>query len=245
MIRSVTKYGLIFMLACSCNQPYAPDCFQRAGDYETELRTVGNFNTIELRDYVQIELYDSTETFVEVTAPRNLIPDIKTEVQNEVLKIENKNTCNFVRSYKNNITVRIYAPSFADIQHHGTGDIKSVNTITSTYFKIENHKSAGTMTVHLNVDSVAILTHRGMADVICTGTSTKTTLFSQGLGYIDCSSLISTDTYVNNSSINDVYANCNGYMYCYIAFSGNIYYTGTPNYIDVQNEGSGSVVEKP
>lgn len=226
----------------SCNKEDAPDCFQKAGSYETELRTIANFNSIELRDYVQIELYDSTETFVEVTAPRNLIPEIITEVKDGKLKIENRNTCNFVRSFKNKITVRIYAPQFADIQNYSTGDISCINSISSSYFKIENHDAAGIINVKLNVDSVSINTHKGVCDVICTGTSAKTMLFNQGLGVIDSRNLISIDAYVNNSSINDVYVNSGAYLFAYISMSGNIYYSGAPTLIDDQIEGSGNVI---
>jgi hypothetical protein len=229
----------------SCNKEEAPDCLQTAGKYETELRTLTAFDQIELRDYIQIELYDSTETFIEVTGPRNLLTDVKTEVTNGLLKIENKNTCNFVRSYKNKITVRIYAPSFPDIQNYGTGDIKSINTLTSSYFKIENRKAGGVISLTLNVDSAALYTHTGVCDIKCNGTSTKTMLFNQGLGIIDARNLISTDSFVNNSSINNVYVNSNGYLFAFIQFSGNVYYTGTPNFIDTQIEGTGLVIKTP
>jgi hypothetical protein len=235
--------GIALASLLSCNKEKSPDCMQSAGKYETELRSLDDFEQIELRDYIQIELYDSTETFIEVTGPRNLLPDIKTDVSNGLLTIENKNTCNFVRSYKNKITVRIYAPSFPDIQNYGTGDVKSINTITSTYFKIENRKAGGTITLDLNVDSAALYTHTGVCDIKCKGTSTKTMLFNQGLGIIDARDLISTDSFVNNSSINNVYVNSNGYLFAFIQFSGNVYYTGTPNFIDTQIIGSGQVLE--
>ncbi len=237
---SILLLSLSLLLAC--NKERAPDCLQQAGKYETEVRTIASFDRIELHDYIQIELYDSTETFVEITAPRNLIPEIITDVKDGKLLVENKNTCNFVRSYKNKITVRIYAPCFGTIENYGTGNISCINTIACSYFMIENQHAAGIIALALNVDSVAILSHTGVSDVVCIGQSTKTTLFNQGYGYIDARNLTSTDTFVNNSSLNDVYANCNGYLFAYIKYSGNIYYNGTPTFIDKEIKGTGALL---
>lgn len=234
-------YFVILLFSNSCNKENAPDCFQMAGDFETVKRDIDDFESIELRDYITIELYDSSETFVEITAPKNLIPEIETNVDNGKLKIENKNTCNFVRSFKKRITVRIYAPEFRDIQNFGTGDIRSVNAITSSYFKIENRKAAGEINVSLSVDSVAINTHTGVANVTLQGQAAKAKLFNQGLGIIDGRNLVTSEAYVNNSSINDVYVYSDGYLFAYIQFSGNIYYNGSPDQIDDDIEGTGNI----
>lgn len=234
---------LVLSTMISCNKEDAPDCFQSAGPYTTVKRELETFTSIELNDYVQIELYDTNAHFVEITAPRNLIPDIHTDVSTHQLKIENNNTCNFVRSFKNKITVRIYAPDFANIQNKGTGDITSINTLSCTYFKLENRHAAGTITLQLETDSTLIATHTGVSDCVLRGTSHKTSLFNQGLGIIDARDLISNESYVNNSSINDVYINSNGYMYSALYFSGNIYYTGQPGHIDFDRRGTGELIK--
>ncbi|MFM9986018.1 MAG: head GIN domain-containing protein [Flavobacteriales bacterium] len=235
----------VMLLSNSCNKENAPDCFQMAGDFATVKRDIDDFESIELRDYITIELYDSSETFVEITAPKNLIPEIETKVENGKLEIENKNTCNFVRSFKKRITVRIYAPNFIDIQNFGTGDIRSINTISSSYFKIENRKAAGEINISLMVDSVSINTHTGVANVTLQGQAQMAGLFNQGLGIIDARNLITSEAYVNNSSINDVYVYSDGYLFGYIQFSGNIYYNGSPDQIDDDIEGSGNIAPIP
>jgi hypothetical protein len=234
---------LVLSTMISCNKENAPDCFQSAGSYTTVKRELETFTSIELNDYIQVELYDTNAYFVEITAPRNLIPDIHTNVSVNQLKIDNKNTCNFVRSFKNKITVRIYSPDFADIQNKGTGDVKSINTINCTYFKLENHHASGSITLNLETDSTLIATHTGVSDCVLSGTSHKTSLFNQGLGTIDARALLSNESYVNNSSINDVYVHSNGYMYSALYFSGNIYYGGQPGHIDFDRNGTGELIK--
>lgn len=237
---------MIVFIVClfnACNREQAPDCFQTAGKETTIRRDIADFNSIELRDYLQIELCDSTEKFIEITGPQNLLPDILTDVDNEVLRISNSNTCNFVRSFKKKITIRIYAPEFPDIQNHGTGDITSVNKIECSFLKIENRNAAGTIRLNVDLDSIAIATHTGVTDAFISGQCDQTFLFNQGLGIIDTRNLISGGVFVNNSSINDVFVKTNGYMYAFIKFSGNIYYYGEPAQIDKNIFGSGEVVK--
>jgi len=233
--------SLVLLSITSCNKENAPDCFQTAGEFATVKRDLGSFQSIELNDYIQIELYDTTAYFVEIHAPRNLIPDIETDVSKGQLKIENKNTCNFVRSFKKKITVRIYAPDFSDIQNKGTGDITGINTIDCSYVKIENRHAAGVIKLNLETDSVLIATHTGVSDCYLTGHSFKTSLFNQGLGIMDARNLSSEFTFVNNSSINEMYVNSNDYLYAALYFSGNIYYSGNPNLIQTDIKGSGTL----
>jgi len=233
---------LIAALIWSCNREVAPDCLQSAGKEVKIRRDIGDFSSVELRDYLQIELCDSSEKFIEITGPQNILPDIITTLENGVLKISNSNTCNFVRSYKKKITLRIYAPEFPDIQNYSTGDITSVNELNCSFLKIENRNASGTIRLNVNVDSIAIATHTGVADTFISGQSGKTFLFNQGVGIIDSRNLISGGAFVNNSSINDVFVNTNGYMYAYIKFSGNIFYRGTPENIDEEILGTGKVV---
>jgi len=233
---------LMTVVFSSCNKENAPDCIQAAGDFKTVTRTLEAFSSIELRDYLQIELCDAPDYYVEITAPGNLIPDIQTNVDNGRLKIENENTCNFVRSFKKRITVRICAPSFPDIQNYGTGDIKCINRLECPLVSIDNRNAAGTIDLDVKVDSIHVSTHTGVCDVNIKGESGETYLFSQGVGVIDARHLISANAFVNNSSINDVYVNTDGYFFAFIRYSGNIYYLGHPNHIDSDIREDGELI---
>jgi len=238
-----TVYAMIICVVLfSCNKEKSPDCFQKAGNNTTIKRSIEEFDAIELRDLIDIELVDSTAYFVEISGPQNLLPEIETTVTGGKLHIQNNNSCNFVRSFKNKIKVRIYAPEFPEIQNYSTGNIKSKGRITCNSFKLENRNAAGQIELDVSVDSMTVATHTGVCDVIVRGESHITTLFNQGVGKIDARGLITQDAFVNNSSINDVYVNTNGYFFALIEFSGNIFYSGTPNHIDQDIKGDGRLV---
>jgi hypothetical protein len=241
-IKSILAVVLLCVALLSCNKEDAPDCLQQAGEVKQIRREPGAWQSIELRDYLQIELVDSSLQFIEIEGPGNLLSDIRTEIDNGILRIRNENTCNFVRSYKHRITVRIFSPSFPDIQNYGTGDIKSLTSLNAPVIKIENRDAAGAINLTVQADTTIIATHTGVCDVTIRGESQITQLFNQGLGTLDARDLQTVDAFVNNSSINDVYVNTNGYFYAYIAYSGNIYYNGAPNYIDEDIVGNGKLL---
>jgi hypothetical protein len=225
----------------SCNREDAPDCFQRAGEMKTVQRDLDDFSSIELNDYIQYELFDTAYFGVIIKAPGNLISDIETEVEDGRLTIRNVNRCNFVRSFKSRITVRICAPAFTDIQNYATGDITSVDVLTGNRFSLDNRSAAGVQRISLDVDTVNIASHTGVSDAVLQGECDVVYLFNQGLGKLDARALTSNYAFVNNSSLNDVYVYSQNYLYGYIQFSGNIYYTGNPEAIDREVDGDGEL----
>jgi hypothetical protein len=235
--------GISFFSAMiSCNKENAPDCFQSAGEYKTVERSLDGFSAIELNDYIQYELCDTTFYGVVITAPGNLIPDIETEVNQGKLVIHNRNTCNFVRSYKKKITIRICSPAFTNVQNFSTGDIRSVNPIQTTKFLMENRHAAGVHQLELYADTVDIKTHAGVCDVIVNGSANAVYLFNQGLGILDARAMSTPKAFVNNSSVNKVYVNASDYLFAFIYSSGSIYYSGAPDLIDVNVQGQGRLI---
>jgi len=238
--------GLLFaaMLVSfsSCNRGDAPDCLQSAGAYATEERSLDSFSEIELNDYIQYELFDTNYYGVLITAPGNLISDIETDVEVGKLTVRNSNKCNFVRSYKNRITVRICAPDFQDIQNYATGDISTVNALQGKRFSMDNRGAAGVHRLFLQTDTVNIATHTGVSDAIVSGQCDVVYLFNQGVGVMDARELQSQSAYVNNSSLNNMYVNVQEYLYAYILFSGSVFYYGNPASIDQNVEGDGSLL---
>jgi hypothetical protein len=226
----------------SCNKENAPDCFQSAGEFTTTERGLDNFVSVELNDYIQYELYDTAFYGVIITAPRNLIPDIQTEVKGGKLIVHNRNTCNFVRSFKKKIIVRICSPNFTDIQNYSTGDIRTVNTIQSGKFLMENRHAAGVHQLMMDADTIDIRTHAGVCDVILEGRADAVFLFNQGLGILDARAVNAVEAFVNNSSVNKVFVNSTGYLYSVIYSSGSVYYSGSPTLIDSDIQGQGQLL---
>jgi hypothetical protein len=242
MRNQIYIFLLILLVQTSCNKESAPDCFKSAGKEVTIRRSTGVFENLELEDYIHIELVDSSDYAVELIGPSNVLPKIFTEVSGNTLYIRNENTCNFVRSFKKTVTVRIYAPSISHIENRGTGDIRSVGTLYQDYLKLENRHASGTINISFEGDSVAIYTHTGVSDVFLSGNALKCELFNQGIGVIDAREMRVEQAFLNNSSINSIYAFSSNYLFSGINFSGNNYVYGHPTLIDEEDSAEGELV---
>lgn len=233
---------LLWIVQTSCNKESAPDCFKSAGKEVTIRRSTGVFENLELEDYIHIELVDSSDYAVELIGPSNVLPKIFTEVSGNTLYIRNENTCNFVRSFKKTVTVRIYAPSISHIENRGTGDVRSVGTLSQNYLKFENRHASGSVYLAFEGDSIAIYTHTGVSDVFVSGDVIKCELFNQGIGVIDARELRAQQAFINNSSINSIYAFATDYLFSGINFSGNNHVSGHPTLIDEEDDAEGELI---
>ncbi len=242
-MRQIFSLLLCFaLLLISCNSEDAPDCFKSAGEIIQESRSLASFDQLMIEDNFQIEIIQDSIFFVEIEAPKNVLPKLETSVENGVLYISNKNTCNFVRSFKPKLQLRIHAPWIREIQNRGTGDIRSSQTLLFPYLKIENRHAAGTIDLDIIGDSVFAYTQTGVADIILRGKVIKGELFNQGLGSIQAAELQAQELYINNSSINDITGYCSGYLFAINYFSGNITVYGQPSQTDIFQNGNGNII---
>lgn len=228
--------------ALSCNREDAPDCIQTGGEQASENRTMEAFNNIELRDYIQYELVHNDEYAIEIIGPGNLLKDIITEVKDGKLIVSNGNTCNFVRSYKRKIKVRILAPRFGEIDHAASGDVSSSDTLRQSRFIMNFRHATGQVNLKLHCDTVSLFMHTGSADCVASGISRTTELFSNGLGFLDASGLQTDNLFIRQSSIQPLKANAAGYLYCVILSRGDVYMYDNPQSTDIEDMGSGNLI---
>jgi len=95
----------------------------------------------------------------------------------------------------------------------------------------------------LYCDTVNLASHTGVSDAILIGECDVVKLFNQGLGVTDARALSANYAFVNNSSLNDMYVQSHSYLYGFIQYSGNIFYSGNPQAIDEDIEGDGEIIE--
>lgn len=103
-------YIAILFLILSCDSENAPDCFQSAGDMVEEVYDVEGFNSIIVWDRVKLVLVEGPEKRVMVRSGKNLFNEIRVRVEDSILKVSDRNSCNFVRDIDEGTTVYVTAP---------------------------------------------------------------------------------------------------------------------------------------
>jgi len=240
----VYKLGLLSLVLtfCSCNKEDAPDCFKTAGEVQTETRDLGSFSKLELNSNLKYELVDTNFCGIEITGPQNLLPKIDAQLSNGILKIENKNTCNFLRSFEHTVTVKLYFDSLTNIQNFSTGSIVSLNELKGSKIVIENKNASGKIEFYLNCDTIYCGSPAGVNDTFLYGHVNVAELYSDAFGITHAETLNANEVYINNSSLQPIYANATSYAFVRIDDSGDVILRQTPIHYDLDRNGSGELI---
>ena len=243
-LATVCKLGLLGLVLafCSCNKENAPDCFKTAGEVQTETRDLGSFTKLELNSNLKYVLVDTNFCGIEITGPKNLLPKIDAQLSDGVLKIENVNTCNFLRSFEHEITVKLYFDSITNIQNFSTGSVISLNEMKARKLVIENKHANGKIELNLNCDTIYCGSPAGANDSYLYGTVNVAELYSDAYGIIHAESLHANQVYINNASLQPIYANATSYAFVRIDDSGNVVLNQIPILYDLVRNGSGELI---
>jgi hypothetical protein len=239
------KYSFALLLLMACNSPSAPDCFQMGGKEGVLSKDLDSFNTLHLTDHLHYVLHSDSNYHCEIEGPENLLPEIDFQYNEGTLLIQNKNSCNLIRSYRRNITVHLYAPAFPSIINESTLLIESPDTLRQAYLHWQQFQASSNASLVLHCDSAHFEIPTGYGDLLLSGISKKLKLYTSAIGIIDARHLRSEELYCNQSSIQDLFVNSTGYAYINISNKGNVYYMGTPNQTDLINTGSGQWLPMP
>jgi hypothetical protein len=245
-----TAGGLLWLLPLlliaftGCEKTPVLDCFVSTGEIVKEERQIGQFQTLVLKDNLNLILRQSNTNRLVVEGGSNLLRKIVTDVENDsVLIIRNDNQCNWVRSFDKPINVYLDFNRLDLIEYRSIGDVTNVDTLRLDSLSVDVREGAGKIELILKTPLVYCNLHYGTADIVLKGIADLSYVFGDGFGRIDNRNLMVSQIYVNNKSSNDMFLNANLRLEATIENIGNIYYSGNPQEIQLQRIGSGELIK--
>ncbi|HEY4061215.1 MAG TPA: DUF2807 domain-containing protein [Puia sp.] len=237
------KRQLLFclILFASCRRDGCP---LGAGSTASETRDLAPFSQVILYDKINLVLTQDSTPGVQVSAGKNLLPGIRTQVSNGVLTIRDNNTC-ILPDPSEQATVSISSDQLQKISYYGAGDIHSTNTLLAGQFMIDAWQGSGTIRMDLHASTVSAQVHNENATIILTGAADSAFVYCSEAGAADLSGLTSRAVRVYSTTIRDIYVDVSNVLYTGIAYKGNVYYKGFPSVIDTTNTGSGKLIYLP
>ncbi|MCW3070680.1 MAG: hypothetical protein JWO44_570 [Bacteroidetes bacterium] len=230
---------LLPLLFSSCKKENRCDCIKRTGEIIKDVRHPGEFDKILVENNLNVFITEDSVTEVTVEAGENIAPLIKTEVMNGTLFIRNKNRCNWSRSYKKPLNVYIRMPKITFITSDGTGDIKSLNTITTDTLDVQTKNSGN---VELTVNNLRVLTHmHGSGDVTLHGITSEHDISIGGTAYIYAQELQTTYTYIHTFTLGISYIRASSLLICRLDEKGDIFCYGAPPSVQKEQNGTGQL----
>jgi hypothetical protein len=234
---------LTSIIFSSCKKDHLFDCFKGTGDNVTECRYETGFTRVTANNNVDVEIYPGHEYKIEITAGGHLIDGITTTVKDSMLYISNENKCNWVRSFKNKFSAKVWLPQLTELTANGSGDITLLDTIRYDGFTYNNWGASGTVTFLFNTPSAHINIHTGPGDFKMYGYVAVNYLYNNGDGRLDASQLNTDVTFTENKGANYEYVKAKNYLSAKISYVGNIYYYGHPGEVERLGDGSGKLIQ--
>jgi len=228
------------MSLSSCKKGGVTDCINTTGRITNENRNVETFNSIILRDNVNLILTKSDSNSIIVEAGANIIGNISTKVSSDgVLELRNDNSCNWIRSFDVPVNVYLNYTDIDSIEYHSIGNITCTNTVLTDTLWISAYEGAGLIDLELDVKTLYCSLHYGTLDIVLRGKSGLSYVYSASFGLINMLDIESNFLYINNKSSNDVYVRVATYLGATIENIGDIYYAGNPETVTLEQIGSG------
>lgn len=220
------------------------DCFHSTGDLVSEERRIDDYSGIYLTSNVDLIVHHDSLRRMRVSAGENLIDGIETEVVSGILRIKNRNKCNWVRKLNPTLKVEIWTDSLDNIFiEDANGDVIFMDTIPATIFRMDIFNSLGTYHTITNSEIITLAIHNGPADIKADGKAELQYIYHVGYGKIDCLEMISDNVYINNRGTNDIFTNATNILDAKIEYVGNIYYKGSPVTINQKITGTGKLIK--
>lgn len=229
---------LLPALFSSCQKENRCDCIKRTGEIITDIRHPIGFDQVVVENNLNVFIAEGPFE-VKVEAGEHIAPLIKTEVVDGILFVRNKNRCNWTRSYKKPLNVYITMPKIHYITSDGTGDIKSIGTITTDTVDIQTKNSGD---IELDVNNLCVRTHmHGSGDVTLRGQTSEHDISIGGTCYIYAADLETVYTYINTFTLGTSYIRAGNLLICRIEQKGDIFCYGNPVTVQKEQIGTGQL----
>lgn len=231
-----------------CRKDQFNDCFQSTGDDVTEVREVGSFSKIVIGEKFDLILtQDSTQSEqVKITCGSKIIGQIVAKVKNNTLTIENKNTCNFVRSYDRKISIEIRVRFLEHIELFSASNLSCPDTLHFEKIRYLKLNSFGLGDIDLKLKTGWLdVRSVNSGNIKVQGFSNILTCSIEEVTQFDARDLLCDDIYFDCHSPLDCFVNPKLKLFVKIFNSGNVYYNTTPSgkLELVEHKGSGQMLK--
>ena len=226
---------LLFVMGCYWEMP---EKITGNGDVITEERQVSNFDGIKVSCGIDVYITQGDREYLEVQADENLLDIIKTEVENNMLKVYTDKNISVAKSKK----VYLTYVNLNKIVISSAGDVKAENTLNTNKLDIRL-SSAGDLKLDVEADEIYInVSSSGNANLSGKINYLKVDLSSAGdLNAFDLEAKVGD---INVSSAGDAKVFITEEASFSSSSAGDIIYKGDPNIKHVSTSSAGSIKKK-
>jgi hypothetical protein len=234
--------GIICILMAGCKKA---SCFEKAGNLTRVQRSTATFNQIDLKDNINLILTQDTAEAITIEAGTYLIPNIATTVENNILTIENKTTCNWLRQPGEKIDVYVSVKNLEKLSYNASGNVTTTNTIYTDHILIESKEGAGNLDMTLEALVITAYLSKENADFTLRGKANVCHSYTNSRGSVDFKDLEVKTMNIEYGSVRDAVFYATEEINAIIYHTGNLYYKGNPAIINKTFHSTGKLLHIP
>lgn len=220
------------------------NCLSSAGKTVSEERDLPLFKYIESYDNLKIYLQNDTAHKIRIVAGEKMIPYIETYLQNDTLIIKDNNACNFLKNYPEN-KIYVSVDTLKSMDVYGASDIFTVDTFKTYSCKIRFLADVASCNLTIDAYIFQLQIWYSSGDFRLRGKAYSSYLNAGQTSFIYADSLTNTICHASNTGKGDIYVQSGKWFYYAIKNTGNIFYTGQPDTIIVQDhQGKGLLIKQ-
>jgi hypothetical protein len=236
---------IVFVAVFSYSCGKESSCIKNTGTKTSEVRSISStINKIKIEDNIDLVITQDSIVSLIIEGGENLLPYIKTNLNGSTLEISNDNKCNFLRSYKEKITVYLSVSNITYIDYTGKGNISSTNTLAFPEFTIETKNGTGSVNLSLKSNNISILSHTGATDFKLSGVTSNLYAYTGSNSWMFLSNLTANTVHVNTNGTGDVIVKPVNTLLVELSSLGNIIYNGNPVVNVSSHTGSGKIIKQ-
>lgn len=235
----------VCFLIFSCKKSEDRNCVKSTGKITAKEILFNNFDLVYMGPHIKYKLVQDTIHKVVLNGGENIVGEIEVDVTDNKLTIENNNKCAFLRSYEDVVEVEIHFINIVNIEFEGTHEVLCPDTLQLNDLALAIRDGAGAFELKLNANSLNLIIAHGWGNYNVSGVVNfaKFQVGSNGFGSSN-SLKVNTELIVITSSVGLVEVNADATNFlAEINSSGSINYIGIPNLIEINNYGTGSLVD--
>ena len=224
----------------SCMGDRKDDCITSMGEVTSLTRAVASFERVYVADRIEVVLIQDSTQFgnIRLEGPANLLPQIRSEVNEGQLRLINDNTCNFVRSFDYSLRVYVFVKELTDLQVESIAEVTTQDTLHVGFLSITHH-ALSDITLTLSGDEVFVRS-RNSASTTLQGKLRVLKGSIEEISDLNAQALDCEEVYIDSHTPLDCFVSASKGMYMKIYNTGNIYYNREPTDYNILAHRSGT-----
>lgn len=212
------------------------------GNIKKETREVSGFTGVSLSGNMNVQLAYGTSNSITVEGDENLLPYIKTKVEDGNLVVKSKDKVGL--KSRNKLMVYVSLTKLTGLRVSGSGNISGTGDFNNDGKTNISVSGSGNINVGMNSFNETKIAVSGSGNVTLKGKSTNNIDATiSGSGNIDCSDVTSNDVLAHVSGSGNIKVFANKSIDARVSGSGNIYYKGAAANINLKSSGSGKIIK--